>query len=117
MKDFTITLFAENQIGMLNRISVIISRRRINIESIQVTASGLPGIHRFTIVVNDDEEAVRKLSSQMEKQIDIFKSFLNLTSANRWLEHNLEILNSQANNVPWQGPYDVEVMDNDSEAS
>lgn len=107
MSDFTLTLFAENQIGMLNRISVIIARRRINIESLHVAASGIPGIHRFTIVVNDDDEAVRKLSSQLEKQIDIFKSFLNAASANRWLAHNLEILNSQANNMPWQGPYDV----------
>ncbi|GAB3317033.1 hypothetical protein GCM10027299_07960 [Larkinella ripae] len=108
MSDSTITLFAENQIGMLNRVSVIISRRRINIEAIQVTASGLPGIHRFTIVVNDDGEAVRKLSSQLEKQIDIFKSFLNPTSANRWLAHNLELLNRQADQVSWQGPYEVE---------
>ena len=108
MRDFTITLFAENQIGMLNRISVIIARRRINIESIHVIASGLPGIHRFTIVINDDDEAVRKLSSQLEKQIDIFKSFLNPAAANLWLEHNLEILNSQVNNAPWQGPYDIE---------
>ena len=108
MRDFTITLFTENQIGMLNRISGIISRRRMNIESLHVVASGLPGIHRFTIVVNDNEEAVRKLSLQLEKQIDIFRSFLDPTSANLWLEHNLEILNSQGNNVPWQGPYDVE---------
>ncbi|RAJ90698.1 acetolactate synthase-1/3 small subunit [Larkinella arboricola] len=115
MSDFTITLFAENQIGMLNRISVIISRRRINIESLQVAASGLPGIHRFTIVVNDNEEAVRKLSSQLEKQIDIFKSFLNPASANRWLEHNLGILNSQTSPMPWQGPYDVEECEMEGE--
>ena len=108
MSDFTITLFAENQIGMLNRISVIIARRRINIEAIQVAASGLPGIHRFMIVINDDDEAVRKLSLQLEKQIDVFKSFLDPMAANHWLAHNLEILNSQANNMPWQGPYDVE---------
>lgn len=108
MSDFTITLFAQNQIGMLNRISVIISRRRINIESIQVAASGLPGIHRFSIVMNENEEAVRKLSSQLEKQIDVFRSFLNPSSADRWLEHNLEILNSQPKDTTWQGPYDVE---------
>lgn len=108
MSDFTLTLFAENQIGMLNRISVIIARRRINIESLHAAASGLPGIHRFTIVVNDDDETVRKLSSQLEKQIDIIKSFINPASANLWLEHNLGILSRQANNVSWQGPYDIE---------
>jgi len=108
MSDFTITLFAENQIGMLNRITVIIARRRINIESIQVAASGLPGIHRFTIVVNDSEEAVHKLSSQLEKQIAVFKSFLSPTTANRWLEHHLSLLDSQPSRVPWQGLYDVD---------
>ncbi|GAB3897842.1 hypothetical protein GCM10028803_16490 [Larkinella knui] len=108
MSDFTLTLFAENQIGMLNRIGVIIARRRINIEYIHVAASGLPGIHRFTIVVNDSEEGVRKLAAQLEKQIDIFKSFLNPASANRWLEHNLGILNSPTTTGPWQGPYDEE---------
>lgn len=108
MSDFTITLFAENQIGMLNRITVIIARRRINIESIHVAASGLPGIHRFTIVVNDSEEVVRKLSSQLEKQIAVFKSFLNPITANRWLEHHLELLTSQPDGAPWQGLYDAE---------
>ncbi|GAB3280779.1 hypothetical protein GCM10027347_56140 [Larkinella harenae] len=108
MRELTITLFAEHQIGMLNRISVIISRRRINIESLHVTASGLPGIHRFTIVMNEDDEAVRKLSAQLEKQIDVFRSFLNPAAANRWLEHNLDRLNSQADQALWQGPYEME---------
>ena len=35
----------------------------------------MEGIHRFTIVVNVTEELVRKLVSQLDKQIEVLKAF------------------------------------------
>ena len=53
------------------------SRRRINIETLNAVASGIKGIHRLTVVVFETEDSIRKLLLQIEKQVDVFKSFCN----------------------------------------
>ncbi|MEL6865025.1 MAG: acetolactate synthase small subunit [Bacteroidota bacterium] len=75
MKEFTISVFTENHIGLLTRVVSIFTRRHINIESLTTSQSSMKGIHRFTIVVKVDEEQVRKLVSQLEKQVDVLKAF------------------------------------------
>ncbi len=72
---YNISVFTENSVGMLNRITIIFTRRNINIESITASESEIEGIHRYTIVVNEPKEAVRKVVSQIEKQIDVVKAF------------------------------------------
>jgi acetolactate synthase I/III small subunit len=72
---FTISAFSENHIGLLNRITIIFTRRLVNIESLTVSGSALPGIHKFTIVVNDTREKVQKVVSQIEKQVEVLKAF------------------------------------------
>ena len=57
-QEYTITVYTENQIGLLNRIAIIFSRRKINIESLNVSPSEIEGIHRFTLVVNETEDVV-----------------------------------------------------------
>jgi acetolactate synthase-1/3 small subunit len=72
---FNISIFTENSVGMLNRITIIFTRRHINIESITASESELEGIHRYTIVVKEPEEVVRKVVSQIEKQVEVLKAF------------------------------------------
>ena len=60
---------------MLSRVVSIFTRRYINIESLTTSKSSMPGIHRFTIVVNATEDVVRKLCAQLEKQVDVLKAF------------------------------------------
>jgi len=72
---YNISVFTENSVGMLNRITIIFTRRNINIESITASESEIEGIHRYTIVVNEPKEIVRKVVSQIEKQIDVVKAF------------------------------------------
>ena len=72
---YNISVFTENSVGMLNRITIIFTRRNINIESITASESEIEGIHRYTIVVNEPRETVRKVISQIEKQIDVVKAF------------------------------------------
>ncbi len=74
-KEYTITVFSENQTGLLQRIVSVFTRRHINIESLTVSKSSMPGIHRFTIVVNVTEEMVHKLVAQLDKQVDVLKAF------------------------------------------
>ncbi|MCB0555644.1 MAG: acetolactate synthase small subunit [Phaeodactylibacter sp.] len=74
-KYFTITVFTENQSGLLSRVVSVFSRRHINVESLTTSRSSIPGIHRFTIVVNVTHEMVEKLVAQLERQVDVLKAF------------------------------------------
>jgi acetolactate synthase I/III small subunit len=75
MKEYTLTIFTENKTGLLSRIATIIARRHFDIISITVSPSAMESIYRLTIVVILEEDQVRKLSEQIEKQVDVLKSF------------------------------------------
>lgn len=74
-KIYTLVIFSENKMGILARIVGTITRRHINIESLTSSPSSIEGIHRFTIVVKLGEENVRKLTAQIDKQVDVLKAF------------------------------------------
>ena len=79
-------MYTENQIGLLNRIAIIFSRRKINIESLNTSPSEVPGIHRFTIVISETEEVVKKLVRQVEKQVEVLKAYYNTNEEIIWQE-------------------------------
>ncbi|RYG06455.1 MAG: acetolactate synthase small subunit [Chitinophagaceae bacterium] len=85
-QEFTVTVYTENQIGLLNRIAIIFSRRKINVESLNTSPSEIEGIHRFTIVINETEDVVKKLARQIEKQVDVLKAFYNTDEEIIWQE-------------------------------
>jgi acetolactate synthase I/III small subunit len=85
-QEFTVTVYAENQIGLLNRIAIIFSRRKINIESLNTSPSEVEGIHRFTIVINEVEDVVKKLVRQIEKQVEVLKAYFNTMDEIVWQE-------------------------------
>ncbi|SEM41968.1 acetolactate synthase, small subunit [bacterium A37T11] len=88
-QEYTITLYTENSVGMIGRISTIFSRRKINIESLNTSPSEAEGIHRFTIVINESEEVVRKLCRQIEKQVEVLKAYFNTNDEVIWQEQAL----------------------------
>jgi len=77
---YTISIFTEDIIGLLNRVTIIFTRRHINIESITASESEVKGIYRYTIVVTVSEEQVQKLVKQIDKQIEVLKAFYHLNS-------------------------------------
>jgi acetolactate synthase I/III small subunit len=85
-EEYTISVYTENHIGLLNRIAIIFSRRKINIESLNTSPSEVPGIHRFTIVINETEEVVKKLVRQVEKQVEVLKAYYNTNEEIIWQE-------------------------------
>jgi acetolactate synthase-1/3 small subunit len=85
-QEFTITVYTENQIGLLNRIAIIFSRRKINIESLNVSPSEIEHIHRFNIVITETEDVVRKLARQIEKQVEVLKVYYNTNEDIIWQE-------------------------------
>lgn len=72
---YTITAFSENHIGLLSRITIIFTRRNVNIETLTVSPSALKGVHKFTISVVETEEKVKKVVSQIDKLVEVLKAF------------------------------------------
>lgn len=72
-----ITIFSEDHIGLLNRITIIFTRRKINIDSLTVSESAIAGIFKFTIVINETAERVQKVVGQLEKVVDVIKAYAN----------------------------------------
>ena len=70
-KEFTLTIYTENQVGLLNKIAIIFSRRKINLESLNTSPSEIEGIYRFTIVVIETETVVKNIVRQLEKMVDV----------------------------------------------
>ena len=71
---------------MLNRIAIIFSRRKINIESLNTSPTEVDSVHRFTIVINEIEEVVKKLCRQIEKQVEVLKAYYNTEEEIVWQE-------------------------------
>lgn len=72
---YTLSVFSENHIGLLNRLTILLTRRKVNIESLTTSESEIQGIYRFTIVVIVTKEKVINLVKQMEKVVDVLKAF------------------------------------------
>jgi len=85
-QEFTITVFAENQVGLLVRIAIIFSRRKINIESINTSPSEIESIARFTLVIHETEDVVKKVARQIEKQVEVLKVYYNTNNEIVWQE-------------------------------
>ncbi|GAA3596334.1 acetolactate synthase small subunit [Flavivirga amylovorans] len=75
IKSFTISIYTENNIGLLNRISAIFQRRHINIESLTTSQSEIEGVNRFVIVVNITEAQAQKIIGQFQKQIEVIRAY------------------------------------------
>ena len=75
IKSFTISIYTENNIGLLNRISAIFQRRHINIESLTTSQSEIEGVNRFVIVVDMTETNTIKIVKQIEKQVETIRAY------------------------------------------
>ena len=71
---FTLLVYSENVAGILNQITAVFTRRQVNIESLNVSASSIPGVHKYTITAWCDEDQIQKITRQIEKKIDVVKA-------------------------------------------
>jgi acetolactate synthase-1/3 small subunit len=76
-QEFTISLFTEDHIGILGQITIILTRRQINIDSFTASESAVKGVYLLTIVVKTTSEMIQKVARQMEKLIDVLKVFVH----------------------------------------
>lgn len=73
-KLYTLLVYSENLAGILNQITAVFTRRQVNIESLNVSASSIEGIHKYTITAWSDEDQITKITRQIEKKIDVVKA-------------------------------------------
>jgi acetolactate synthase-1/3 small subunit len=76
-QEFTISLFTEDHIGILGQITIILTRRQINIDSITASESAVKGVQLLTLVVKTTNEMIQKVARQMEKLVDVMKVFVH----------------------------------------
>ncbi|MCX2680836.1 acetolactate synthase small subunit [Galbibacter sp. EGI 63066] len=88
-KTFTISVYSENNVGLLNRISGIFLKRHINIESLNVSKSEIDNVSKFTIVIYSTEDWARKIVGQIEKQIEVIKAYYHTDEETIFLETGL----------------------------
>lgn len=75
MERYNVSIFTENRIGILSRITIIFTRRYLNIESITASECEIPNVYRYTIVLTTTEDQIKKVVGQIERQIDVLKAF------------------------------------------
>src|ERR1700744_1103918 len=85
-QEYKIKIYTENQIGLLKRIAIIFTRRRINIQKLNTSPSEIESIHRFNIVITESEDVVRKLTRQIEKQVEVLKVYYHTNEDVIWQE-------------------------------
>ncbi len=93
---YTISIYTENNVGLLNRISAIFLKRHINIRSITSSESEITNIYRFIIVVKVDSEKIIKLIKQIEKQIEVIAAFYHTDEETIFLETALYKVKSKS---------------------
>tara|TARA_B100000886_G_scaffold174840_1_gene119685 strand:+ start:211 stop:738 length:528 start_codon:yes stop_codon:yes gene_type:complete len=96
VKTFTISIYSENNVGLLNRISAIFLKRHINIESLTTSQSEINEVFRFIIIVKLHEEGVKKLIHQIEKQVDVIRAFYHTDEETIFQESALYKVKSSA---------------------
>ncbi len=73
-KLYTLLVYSENIAGILNQITAVFTRRQVNIESLNVSASSIKDIHKYTITAWSDEDKkidVVKVSYYTDEQLFI----------------------------------------------
>lgn len=73
---YTICAFTENSPGVLHRITVIFTRRKLNIESLTVCETEQHGVSRFTICIKTDENLVKTVAKQINRIVEVVDVFV-----------------------------------------
>jgi len=107
---YTISVYTENSIGLLNRISGIFLRRHINVESINSSKSEIKNVTRLTLLVEITESQMKKIIGQIEKQIEVVKAFYHTDIDTVYQESCLFKLNPNL----LMGNHDVQSIINNS---
>ncbi|MEP5612141.1 MAG: acetolactate synthase small subunit [Cyclobacteriaceae bacterium] len=75
-KEYTLSVLTEDKPGLLNRLTIIFSRRKINIGSLNVSSTEVKGVSRYTLVATETKEQLDKVVRQIRKLVDVLGAFV-----------------------------------------
>jgi len=75
-KQFTLSILTEDKPGLLNTVTIVFTRRKLNIDMINVSASEVEGVSRYTIVLTTTRDLVEKVVKQIRKHVDVLGAFV-----------------------------------------
>ena len=75
---YEITIYTENQVGLLSSIAGIFTRRSLSVEKLLVYPSRREGVHKLKITTRTTEDKVKAVVLQIEKKVDVIKSYYYL---------------------------------------
>ena len=71
---YSLALFSRNKAGILNRITAVFSRIKLNIDSLNVSETESKGVFRYSVKVKTTEKIIQRVTKQIEKQVDVIKA-------------------------------------------
>lgn len=75
-KQYTISILTEDKPGLLNMVTIVFTRRKINIDMINVSSSEIEGVSRYTIALTTNKDQVEKIVNQIRKHVDVLGAFV-----------------------------------------
>ena len=73
MKKRWISLYVENQVGVLSKISGLFSGKSYNLDSLTVGTTEDPTVSRMTIATFSDDETFEQIKKQLNRMIEVIK--------------------------------------------
>ena len=71
---YTIIVHSENISGILNQVAAVFTRLQVNIESLNVSASSMKNVHKFTITCKTTARNIDKILKQINKKMDVINA-------------------------------------------
>ena len=68
-----ISLYVENQVGVLSKISGLFSAKSYNMDSLTVGTTEDPTVSRMTIATVSDDETFEQIKKQLNRTIEVIK--------------------------------------------
>lgn len=73
-QSFTVSITTRNDVGLIVRLAGMFLRRHIAIQNMNLTTSVEEQQYHFILEVDEEEEVLKKLLLQIEKQVDVFEA-------------------------------------------
>ena len=73
--NYLVTVYAHDRIGLLLRITQLVTRKNLSIERLTLRESAVPGVTWINLVVRTEPQIIHTLVKQLEKQIEVLQAF------------------------------------------
>ena len=75
-REFTLSVLTEDKSGLINQLTIIFTKRKININRLNVSNTEVKGVSRFTIVTETSKDMIDNIVKQIRKLIDVLGAFV-----------------------------------------